>query len=70
MPPVQTRHPDIVHPPLPDPNQYQPHSQPPLQQHENFNNDLTVWTHIPSKDGQVTLQGVTAEVSHLRVLAL
>ena len=68
MPPPQTRQ---VHPPLPNPDLYQPqlHSQP--QQHETFAVDLTPWNHNPTYDGQVTMHGVSAEVRRFtRMLSL
>jgi hypothetical protein len=59
MPPPQTRQ---VHPPLPNPDLYQPqiHQQP--QQHQTVTSELSSWNQISQSDGQVTVHGVTAEV--------
>jgi len=56
MPPPQTRQ---VHPPLPNPDLYQPqiHQQP-----QTTTSELTSWNQISRSDGQVTVHGVTAEV--------
>jgi hypothetical protein len=67
MPPPQTHHPDIAHPPLPHPHQYQPPIQPQPQQQQNFTTDITSWNHTSSNSGQVALRGVNAEVRISRV---
>lgn len=53
MPPPQTRQ---VHPPLPNPELYQP------QQHQTITSELSSWNQISRSDSQVTIHGVTAEV--------
>lgn len=62
MPPLQTPHPGYVPAQLPHPDAFKAQPSPPQQQ-SAYQGEVMPWTQNPSNQSQVTLPGVSADVS-------